>query len=61
MTATEWDESKDPTGWLMTEKYDGIRLYWNKTAFYTRQGRMVSAPSFLTSQLPQVSLDGELW
>jgi ATP-dependent DNA ligase len=62
MTSTEWDyESMDPTGWYMTEKYDGARLYWNGTEFYTRPGRKIKVPEFISSQLPYVKLDGELW
>jgi DNA ligase-1 len=62
MTATEWSiTSMNPTGWWMTEKYDGMRLYWNGTTFYTRQGNVVIAPEFITMQLPNIPLDGEIW
>jgi DNA ligase-1 len=61
MTATLWDNAKNPTDWWMTEKYDGMRLYWNGTQFLTRQGNKVNAPDFITKQLPNVPLDGELW
>lgn len=61
MTATEWEESKDPTGWYMTEKYDGMRLYWNGSHFITRHGEIVTVPEFITQDLPSFSLDGELW
>jgi DNA ligase-1 len=62
MTATEWNSSKmEPTGWWMTEKYDGMRLYWNGSQFFTRQGNEVKAPEFITSRMPNISLDGELW
>jgi DNA ligase-1 len=61
MTATIWDESKDPTGLWMTEKYDGMRLYWNGNEFYTRLGTKVNVPDYITSQLPKLALDGEIW
>ena len=62
MTATEWDNSSmEPKGWFMTEKYDGMRLYWNGTQFYTRQGKKLNVPESLTKQLPVIALDGELW
>ena len=62
MAATEWDEgTMDPTGWTMTEKYDGMRLYWNGSDFYSRQGNKVKVPEFISSQMPKESLDGELW
>jgi DNA ligase-1 len=61
MTSAVWDDSMDPTGWWMTEKFDGMRLFWDKTNFFTRQGNKIQVPSFISSQLPQISLDGELW
>ena len=61
MTATEWEESMEPTGWWMTEKYDGLRLYWDGSQFYTRQGEKVFPPKSITSKLPPIPLDGELW
>ena len=62
MLATEWDENTmEPTGWTMTEKYDGMRLYWSGSNFYSRQGNKVKVPEFISSQMPKVPLDGELW
>jgi DNA ligase-1 len=62
LTATLWDEATmDPTGWYMTEKYDGVRLYWNGSDFYSRQGKKVKVPEYWVSQMPNVALDGELW
>jgi ATP-dependent DNA ligase len=60
--STDWDsESMNPTGWYMTEKYDGMRLYWNGTDFITRQGNIVKVPQYWKSQMPKVAIDGELW
>jgi hypothetical protein len=61
MTATMWNEARDPTGWYMTEKFDGVRLYWNGTRFYTRQGKKLAAADPIVSLMPAVALDGELW
>jgi len=62
MTATSWDfDTMEPTGWYMNEKYDGMRLYWNGSDFFTRQGKKVNVPDFIQSQMPGFSLDGELW
>ena len=62
MTATEWDSSTmEPKGWYMTEKYDGMRLYWNGKHFITRQGRKLQVPKSISKSLPSVALDGELW
>jgi DNA ligase-1 len=61
MTATEWESAMDSTGWYMTEKYDGMRLYWNGSQFFTRQGNVVNLPESMTKKMPPVALDGELW
>jgi ATP-dependent DNA ligase len=61
MTATEWDTSENPTGWWMTEKYDGMRLYWDGSQFYSRTGEKVNVPQLITQTLPSTPLDGELW
>jgi DNA ligase-1 len=62
MTATEWDNKyMNPTGWYMTEKYDGARLYWNGSQFCSRQGNVVKVPESIITKMPKVSLDGELW
>ena len=61
MTALDWDINENPTGWFMTEKYDGIRIYWDGNSFYSRQGEKIFAPKSMTEKLPSVPLDGELW
>jgi DNA ligase-1 len=63
MTSTVWDiDSMNPTGWWLTEKFDGIRMYWNGSELYTRQGNTIKIPDSMRSRLPKsISLDGELW
>ena len=62
MTATVWDyETMEPKGWYMTEKYDGIRVYWDGTQCFSRQGTKIKIPASLKNQLPSIALDGELW
>jgi DNA ligase-1 len=45
----------------MTEKYDGVRLFWDGSCFFTRQGKKLKFPDFMTNQMPKIALDGELW
>jgi DNA ligase-1 len=45
----------------MSEKYDGARLFWDGSAFFTRQGYLINAPDSVTMAMPNVALDGELW
>ena len=56
-----WPEGADPAGFLVSEKFDGVRGVWDGTALRHRSGRTVSAPSWFTAQLPRTPLDGELW
>jgi DNA ligase-1 len=45
----------------VSEKYDGVRGYWDGRALWTRGGERVVAPAWFTAPLPRVPLDGELW
>lgn len=52
----------DPTGWLMSEKLDGVRAYWNGTDFFSRNGLRIDAPEWFKAGMPATDhLDGELW
>ena len=55
----------DPTGWWYSEKYDGVRGWWDpatKAEFISRQGNMFYAPAYFKHGLPTgLILDGELW
>lgn len=54
--------SQDPTGWLMSEKLDGVRCYWNGTNMYTRTGKDFNPPQWFKDALPKnLALDGELF
>jgi DNA ligase 1 len=48
-------------GYLMSEKLDGVRAYWDGTRLITRGGHLIRAPDWFTAGLPPVPLDGELW
>lgn len=61
LLAQKWEEDFDPTGWLMSEKLDGVRAYWNGAVFLSRQGNEYRAPAWFTAGLPRLPLDGELW
>ncbi len=51
----------DPRAYLVSEKYDGVRGYWDGHRLWFRGGLPVAAPNWFTSALPPVALDGELW
>ena len=59
-----WHESQDPTGWLMSEKYDGICMVRpaGQRRVFSREGIQFNAPDFWLDQLPQnIFLHGEAW
>lgn len=45
----------------VSEKFDGVRAYWNGSNFVSRQGNVFHAPQWFTDVLPEMALDGELW
>jgi DNA ligase-1 len=46
----------------MSEKYDGVRAYWNGRTIIFRQGKQLSCPPWFIENFPtSTSLDGELW
>lgn len=45
----------------VSEKYDGMRAYWDGTSFWTRGGEVIRAPAWFTAGWPGLALDGELW
>jgi DNA ligase-1 len=46
--------------WL-SEKYDGIRGFWDGQRLLTRGGEWVAAPAWFTAGWPAEPMDGELW
>src|SRR4029077_11399026 len=62
LLADVWNSSINPTGWWMSEKYDGLRCYWNGRTLLSRKGQVIHAPSYFLAELPRdIALDGELW
>lgn len=62
MIAKNWEWSADPTGFYLSEKFNGIRAKWDGRKLISREGFTLNAPAFFTAQLPSgVALDGELW
>jgi DNA ligase-1 len=47
--------------WWVSEKYDGVRGYWNGRELLTRVGNPVAAPPWFTAGWPTTPMDGELW
>ncbi|WMN60953.1 DNA ligase [Pseudoalteromonas xiamenensis] len=47
--------------YLVSEKFDGVRAYWDGKRLMTRTGQPIFAPGWFTEPLPAMDLDGELW
>lgn len=64
LLAHRYEKAKldSPAGWLMSEKLDGVRGYWNGERFVSRNNKPIHAPDWFTERLPRgIHLDGELW
>jgi DNA ligase-1 len=46
--------------WI-SEKYDGLRGFWDGQRLRTRGGETVNAPAWFTAGWPPQPMDGELW
>jgi len=51
----------DLAAYLVSEKLDGVRAYWDGRRLITRGGLVINAPAWFTAGFPAVALDGELW
>ena len=49
------------SGWVMSEKLDGVRAYWNGENLISRGGKTIYAPQWFTKEYPPFEIDGELW
>jgi DNA ligase-1 len=45
----------------VSEKYDGVRGYWDGQKLLTRGGQPIYAPTWFTASWPKTPMDGELW
>ena len=59
--AIEAPPRPDPRGYLVSEKFDGVRALWDGRRLRFRSGIDIAAPAWFTARLPDVPLDGELW
>ena len=46
-------EKNDPTGWYMSEKFDGVRCIWDGKNLYSRNGNKFYPPSYFKAALPK--------
>jgi DNA ligase-1 len=61
LLAQTYSEKYDVADYLVSEKLDGVRAFWNGKNLRFRSGRLIHAPAWFTAPLPAHPLDGELW
>jgi len=61
LLAEPWQAGTDLADWWVSEKYDGVRGFWDGSALRTRGGERIAAPPWFTAGWPATPLDGELW
>jgi len=49
------------SGWLMSEKLDGVRAHWDGQALYSKNGYRLTPPADFLAGWPPFALEGELW
>jgi DNA ligase 1 len=61
MLARVYQADADLSDYWVSEKYDGVRAYWDGQALLTRAGHPIHAPEWFIAGWPRIPLDGELW
>ncbi len=59
--ANVYQQGMSLEGYWVSEKYDGVRAYWDGSRLLSRRGNVFHAPDWFTRDLPDHPLDGELW
>ncbi|MEH6649155.1 MAG: DNA ligase [Motiliproteus sp.] len=61
MLAKRYHSDIELQHYLVSEKFDGVRAYWDGRQLLSRQGYPIRAPLWFTQALPATPLDTELW
>lgn len=56
-----YTEQVDVSGWLMSEKLDGVRGYWDGSRLISKNGNSFYPPAEFVRDLPPFPVEGELW
>jgi DNA ligase-1 len=51
----------DVSNWLVSEKLDGVRGYWDGKRLFSKNGNPFHPPSAFTRNFPPFELEGEIW
>lgn len=61
MLANVYHRGVDLSAYWVSEKYDGVRGYWDGKRLRTRNNEPIAAPAWFTAGWPATPMDGELW
>ena len=62
LLANDYDQAEvELSRYWISEKYDGVRAFWDGRRLLTRAGNPIHAPEWFTLGWPETPLDGELW
>ncbi|MBL4673380.1 MAG: DNA ligase [Arenicella sp.] len=62
LLASSFDPQKHSLDdYFLSEKLDGVRVYWDGSHLNSRGGKQFAAPQWFLESLPSTPLDGELW
>ena len=61
MLANVYSPSVPLADYWVSEKYDGVRGFWDGQKLLTRGGQTINAPAWFTANWPTTPMDGELW
>ena len=61
MLANAWRPALPLAEYWDSEKFDGVRGYWDGKVLWTRRGGRVVCPDWFTAGWPATPMDGELW
>jgi DNA ligase-1 len=56
-----YEENIDISGWLVSEKLDGVRGYWDGKRLMSKSGLPFHPPAEFLKNFPYFALEGEIW
>jgi DNA ligase len=56
-----YEDGVDLSNWLMSEKLDGVRGYWDGRQLFSKNGRPFFPPQAFTRNFPDFAIEGEIW
>lgn len=54
-------KGQNVSGWLASEKLDGVRPYWDGRNLLSRNGKILAVPEGWSTYFPPFAIDGELY